>query len=169
MKRIITLAVLISVCYVLQAGVFSFFKMAGIAPNIMLILVVSFALMRGQTEGMLIGFFCGLVLDVFGGDAIGLYALFYVFIGYINGSFHQIFYANNILLPLGLVLGNGICYNLVIYICAFLLRNKTDFIFYFVHIIIPDVTYTFLVAIFLYNIFLWINTMLERFEKRSAA
>ena len=100
MKRTITLAVLISVCYVLQAGVFSFFKMAGIAPNIMLILVVSFALMRGQTEGMLIGFFCGLVLDVFGGDAIGLYALFYVFIGYINGSFHQIFYANNILLPL---------------------------------------------------------------------
>ena len=42
MKRVITYVVLIVLCYVLQVSVFSYFKMAGIIPNIMLILVVSF-------------------------------------------------------------------------------------------------------------------------------
>lgn len=169
MKRVIILGILIIVCYVLQVSVFSFFKMAGIIPNIMLILVVSFAIMRGQTEGMLIGFFCGLLIDVFAGEAIGLYALLYLFIGYINGYFHLLFFANNILLPLVLILNNSIIYNLIIYVCMFLLRNKTEFGFYFMHVMMPEVVYTFLVAVFLYNIFLWINRLLEQREKRSAA
>ncbi|MDD5949466.1 MAG: rod shape-determining protein MreD [Lachnospiraceae bacterium] len=169
MKRIITLGILIIFCYVLQVGVFSYFKMAGIIPNIMLILVVSFAIMRGQVEGMLVGFFCGLLIDVMAGDAVGLYALLYLFIGYVNGYFHLLFYANNILLPLGMILGNSVVYNLIVYVFSFLLRNKTDFGFYFMHVMMPEVVYTFLVAIFLYNVLLWINRFLEQLEKRSAA
>ncbi len=161
MKRILTLAILIILCYVLQVGVFSYFKMAGIIPNIMLILVVSFAIMRGQMEGMLVGFFCGLLLDIFGGDSIGLYALLYLLIGYMNGTLNTQFYANNILLPLTLILGNSILYNFIIYIFSFLLRNRTDFYFYLMHVMIPETVYTFFIAIFLYNVFLWINRLLE--------
>jgi rod shape-determining protein MreD len=169
MKRVITLAILIIICYVLQASVAPFFKMAGIAPNILLILVVSFAVMRGQVEGMVVGFVCGLLLDIFSGNSLGFYALLYLMMGYLNGLFHLIFYANNILLPLGLILGNSFLYDCVLYVLLFLLRNKTDFVFYLMHIILPEVVYTFLVAIFLYNVFLWINRWLERSEKRSAA
>lgn len=166
MKRVITIAILIVLSYVLQVGVFSHFKMAGIAPNIMLILVISFAAMRGRMEGMLIGFFCGLIMDVFGGDTIGFYALLLLVLGYLNGFFYQIFYANYSLLPLLLILGNNFIYNFAEYVFNFLLRNRTDFGFYFMKIIMPEVVYTFLVAIFLYNIYFGINHLLEKQEKR---
>ena len=91
MKRIITLAILIILCYILQVSVFSYFKLAGIIPNIMLILVVSFALMRGQIEGLLLGFFTGLLIDIMAGDALGFYALLYMLIGYTNGLLCKIF------------------------------------------------------------------------------
>ena len=168
MKRVITYVVLIVLCYVLQVSVFSYFKMAGIIPNIMLILVVSFSLMRGQTEGMLLGFFAGLVVDIMGGQDLVLYALIFTCMGYGNGFFNQIFYANNILLPLAMILGNSIAYNFVMYVCGFLLRNRTDFLFYLIHVMLPEVVYTFFVALFLYNLFLYINNKLEDYTKRSA-
>lgn len=169
MKRILTHIILIILCYILQVSVFSFFKLAGIVPNIMLILVVAFALMRGQTEGMLIGFFSGLLIDIMAGDAIGFYALLYLFMGYANGLLARIFYANNILLPLGMVFINSVAYNLIVYTCNFLLRNRTDLGFYMMHVLLPDVIYTFLIAIFLYNVFLWINQVLEKNEKGVSA
>ena len=169
MKRILVHFILIILCYILQVSVFSFFKLAGIVPNIMLILVVSFALMRGQTEGMLIGFFSGMLIDIMAGDAIGFYALIFLFVGYTNGLLAKIFYANNILLPLGMIFINSVAYNFIVYICQFLLRNRTDLGFYLMHVMLPEVVYTFLIAIFLYNVFLWINQTLEKSEKGVSA
>lgn len=159
-------AILIILSYVLQVGVFSHFKMAGIAPNIMLILVVSFAAMRGQMEGMLIGFVCGLIMDIFSGDTIGFYALILLILGYLNGFFYQVFFANYSLLPLLLILGNNFIFDFAEYVCNFLLRNRTDLSFYFMKIIMPEVVYTFLVAIFLFHIYFGLNRLLEKQEKR---
>ena len=148
---------------------FLFFKLAGIVPNIMLIFVVSFALMRGQTEGMLIGFCSGMLLDIMAGNAIGFNALLYLFMGYANGLLARIFYANNILMPLAMIFVNSMAYNFIIYICQFLLRNRTNLGFYMMHVLLPEVIYTFLIAIFLYNVFLWLNQILEKSEKGVSA
>lgn len=168
MKRIFSLTILILVCYILQSSVFSFLSLAGIIPNIMLILVVSFALMRGQTEGMLVGFFCGMLFDIFSDSPFGFFMLLYLLIGYLNGFLHQIFYANNVLLPLGMIFTNSFLYNIIIYMLQFLLRNRTDFGYYFMHVIAPEAVYTLLIAVVLYNGFLAINQWLEKSEKRSA-
>ena len=71
MKRVIILGILITICFVLQTALFPFLEIAGIAPDLMLILTVSFGLMRGRKEGMLVGFFCGFLYDVYFGYAIG--------------------------------------------------------------------------------------------------
>lgn len=135
-------------------------------PNILLILVVSFALMRGRIEGMTIGFFCGLLIDIMYGGPLGVYAFIYMFLGFINGFFNRHFYVDDIMLPLLLNAGNDILFNVFIYIVFFLLRNRLDFLYYLKYIIIPEVVYTILITLVIYKILLWINTSLETYEKR---
>ena len=59
MKRGIVTAVLVFICFILQTSVFELIKLAGITPNILLILISSVAVMRGQKPGMIVGFFSG--------------------------------------------------------------------------------------------------------------
>ena len=87
MKRKIILAVAVILCFVLQSTVFQALSFASIAPNLLIVLTASLGFMRGRKEGMLVGFFSGLLLDIFFGSVLGFYALLYMYVGYINGFF----------------------------------------------------------------------------------
>ncbi len=71
-------------------------------------------------EGMLIGFFSGLLIDVQFGNILGFYALIYLLIGYINGLFEQMYYDEDIKLPLILIAASELVYGMVIYVLMFL-------------------------------------------------
>ena len=61
MLRKIIVTVCIILCFVLQCSVFDSLSFAGIIPNLMIVLTSSFGFMRGEREGLVIGFFCGLL------------------------------------------------------------------------------------------------------------
>ncbi len=167
MKRFLITTVLIFICFLLQCTVFHSLAFGGIVPNLLIVLTASFGFMRGEKTGLLIGFFCGILVDIFFGNTIGFYALVYMYIGYMNGKFSAIFYPQDIKLPIALILGSDCFYGLVCYVIMFLLRSRFEFGYYFVHIILPEIVYTIVVTIFLYPLILWINTGLERSELRS--
>jgi len=166
MKRFIMITLTVIACFLLQTTVLESLKLAGVMPNLMLILVVSFAFMRGRSEGLVIGFFCGLLIDILYGSFLGLYAFIYMLMGYINGYFNKLFYVDDIMLPMIIITINDIFYNLLIYVFFFVFRNRLDFLYYLRKIIVPEVVYTILVTLVVYRIFLWINTKLETSEKR---
>lgn len=151
-KKFLILILCILVCFLIQTSLLPYFSLAGIVPNVMLILVVSYGYIIGQKEGMLLGFFVGLLMDLFCGELIGPYALFYTYIGYFSGFFHFIYYTEIIILPLILIVGLDFIFNLGIYVMFFLLRNRLDFPFYFTHIILPEMVYTMAVGVFLYKL-----------------
>ncbi len=65
---------LIFFCFLLQSTLFqSTFAVADVAPNLMVILTVSFGLMRGKREGMFVGFLGGILSDLFFRKRPGLY------------------------------------------------------------------------------------------------
>lgn len=167
-RPIITLAIII-VCFLLQSTVFQRLAFASITPNLLIIVTASFGFMRGKKEGMMVGFLCGLIADIFFGELIGFYALFYTILGYVNGFFKRIFYPEDIKLPLVLIassdfiLGNAVC------IFMFVMRSKFHYFYYLGHVIIPELIYTILVTLVLYQIILHVNQRLEAEEKRSAS
>lgn len=168
MLRKIVLFILIATFFVLQTTFFQFASFAGIAPNLLIILLSSFSLMRGRKEGMYIGIFCGLLIDIFCGFYYGVYALIYMYIGYINGLFQKRFYPEDIKLPMLLIAGSDLALNLIIYIAMFLTRRRYHFLYYLKAVIIPELVYTMVITIFLYFILLKVNQKLEAYEKRSA-
>lgn len=167
MKRNISVAAIIIICFLLQTTVFQTLSFASISPNLMIIVTSSFGFMRGKKDGLLIGFFCGLIIDIFFGNVIGLYAMVYMYIGYVNGLFRTMFYPEDIKLPLILISVSDIICNLCTYFFQFLFRGQFEFFFYLKNIILPELVYTILVTVFLYFIILKINQKLEAGEKRS--
>ena len=164
MLRKVCVAVLIILCFVLQSTVFRSLAFAGIVPNLLVILTASFGFMRGENEGLLIGFFSGLLCDIFFGDVLGFYALILMYIGFLNGKFNRIFYPEDIKLPLGLIIISDISYSMTCYILLFLMQGKFNFPFYLVNVIIPEAVYTILVTCILYPIILKLNERLEALE-----
>lgn len=168
-KRPLITVLIIIVCFLLQCTVFQQLSFASISPNLLIIVTASFGVMRGRKEGMWVGFLCGIITDVFFGDLIGFYALFYTILGYANGFFKRIFYPEDIKLPLILIgasdflLGNAVC------ILMFIMRSKFHYWYYMGNIIIPELIYTTLVTLVLYQIILKVNQKLESEEKRSAS
>lgn len=167
MKRIIVDILLIIVFFLLQCTLFQGIAMANVVPNLLVVLTSSNGFMRGKKSGLLIGFFCGLLMDIFFGDMIGFYALIYMYIGYVNGFFNAIFYDEDIKLPMILIAGSDFVYGLVVYFFLFLLQNKTDFLYYLRHVIIPETIYTVVVTVVLYGMILYINKRLDPKGKRS--
>ena len=124
-------------------------------------------LYAGGEDRALIGFFCGLLVDIFFASVIGFYALLYMYIGYMNGKFAAIFYPQDIKLPVALILCSDFLYGIGCYVILFLLRGRFEFTYYLLHIILPEIVYTIAVTLLLYPLILWINTGLERSELRS--
>ena len=168
MKRIVTVAIIIIMCYLLQSTLFQSLSFAGISPNLLIVVTSAFGFMRGQKEGIWIGLFCGLCMDIFSGGTLGFYALLYMYVGFFNGYFRKLFYPEDIKLPMLLIAGSDLIYNLLVYFFLFLFRSRFEFKFYLINIIIPELVYTMLVTIVLYMILLKINQRLELIEKRSA-
>ncbi len=167
MKRKITVTIIVIICFLLQCTLFKALSIASISPNLLIIVTSSFGFMRGKKDGMLIGFFAGLLIDIFYGGTLGFYAAIYMYVGYFNGFFRKLFYPEDIKLPMILISASDLVYNLLVYVFQFLLRGRFAFKYYFRHIIVPEWIYTILVTVFLYFILLKINQNLEKSEKRS--
>ena len=157
------------VCFLLQCTVFRSLGFNGIVPNLSIIVTASYGFMRGRKSGLFIGFFSGLLMDIFFGDLLGFYALIYMYIGYLNGILGKIFYPEDIKLPIALIVGSDFLYNICIYLLTFLLKGRLQFFYYFLNIIIPEMVYTIIVTCILYPFLLMIERRLEGKEKEGAS
>lgn len=169
MKRKIIVIITVIISFLLQSTLFQTLSFASISPNLLVILTSAFGFMRGKKEGMVIGFFGGLLMDIFYGSVLGFYALIYMYVGYVNGFFRKIFFPEDIKLPMILISVSDLTCNLLVYFFQFLFRKQFAFDYYLIHIIIPEWVYTILVTIFMYFILLKINQKLEMTEKRSTS
>lgn len=156
-KRFLIVTLEIIILYLLQTTVFQWFSLAGVTPNLLLILTVSIGFMRGQKEGLLVGFFSGLLIDLTFGGVIGVCALIYLIIGYLNGYANKIFVKDDFTIPFILIGVSEFIYFFLYYTLEFLLRGRLNIIYYLFHIGLPKMVYTVVVAIFLYRLLNKIN------------
>ncbi len=166
MKRVLVEILIIITAFILQSTVFRAISLGGIVPNLLIIITAAFGIMRGRKEGMLTGFFCGLLIDIFFGSVIGFYALVYMVIGYLNGIFQSLFYPEDVKLPMILISLSEVVYCFICYVFLFLLRSRLHLGYYIVHIILPEIVYTIVATIVLYRGILYVNEWLETPVKR---
>ena len=138
MKSKIVFFLTIIVCFLLQCTVMDLISIGSVTPNLMLILCVSMGLMRGRKSGLWTGFFLGLLVDLFFGSVFGFYALIYMYIGYLSGYAHRIYYDDDVKVPM-------------------FLRGRLGIRTYLYRIIIPEMFYTVFITLIVYRLFRYIN------------
>lgn len=168
MRRFLFYVVMVLAAFMLQNNLFAASSIISTVPNVMLIVTFAFGFIQGSRDGMLLGFFCGLLTDLFFGTNIGFYALIYTGIGYANGLLGQVFYKEFINMPVILCIISDFIYSMYVYIFSFLLRGHLNFPYYLGHVILPEMVYTVLVTLVIYKFLLRMNARLIKMEKRSA-
>lgn len=166
-RTIFFICISMLVSFVLQTTLFRVLSFGGIAPNLLLFMISLFGLMYGRRVGLLSGFFAGLFVDLFFGTSLCFYAMIYMYIGYMNGMFSHLFFNDDMKLPISLIAISDLIYCFVIYILTYLLRGRFHFWFYVSHIMLPEIAYTTVLAIFLCPALMWINGLLEKSPKGS--
>lgn len=161
LKSLISLIILILVCFMLQTSVFNKLKLASVAPNLMLVVTAAIGFMKGSTKGLFTGFFCGLILDCYFGSLLGILALFYMVIGYLNGFFRRLLFSDDYKLPMALIFSSDLVFGLFMYLVEFLFRNKYELGFYFMNIMMPEAVYTTMVGLLVYFCMTKIDNMLN--------
>jgi rod shape-determining protein MreD len=167
MIRFLVYTIEIIICFVLQSSLFHYISLAGVMPNLILILVVSTAYMRGRLPGLLVGFFSGLLVDLFYGSTVGLYALMYMLIGYLAGYANRIYSEDDYTLPLIFVGAADLLYTFFYYVFEFLLRSRLNLPFYFIKFMLPEVIYTIAASVIVYKLLNGINSFLDRKLKQE--
>ncbi len=166
-RRLLFNFIFILISFILQTTIFRIFDMGGIVPNLLIVFTVSTAFIRGDKPGLLVGFFCGLLVDIFFGSIIGFFALIYMYIGFIFGKLHEVFFTQNLVIPILLISFSDLIYGFVCYVLMFLFRTKFNIGYYMSEIIIPEVVYTAIASIFYYPLILSINNAIDEREQRS--
>lgn len=146
---------IITLC--LQSSYMKFIEIRGIAPNIIIALIVSYSIIRGKKEGAILALFIGITHDIMYGKVIGCYSLIYFYIGYFSGYFNKHFYEDNYLLSVLLISLCDLIYGIYIYVFTFLFRGRLNISFYFFKIIIPEFVYTAVFSLLIYKFVLIVN------------
>ncbi len=162
MKRVVEV-VCIFLFFLLQSTLFQHISFAGIVPNLMIIATSAFGFLEGRTDGMCVGFVCGLLTDIFYGSLLGLNALIYLYIGYANGAANRGFYPDDIKFPLLFISASDLVYLMLTYCTGFLLRARFDLGYYFTRLMIPELIYTIALSLLIY---LPLRRVFVRIERR---
>jgi rod shape-determining protein MreD len=89
--RVLLVTGVIALAVVLQVAVFSAFSFDGVVPNLLLLVVVAAALVRGPEFAAVLGFLGGLAIDLAppADHVAGRWALALVVVGYLAGRVRQ--------------------------------------------------------------------------------
>lgn len=164
--RVLVFSITVLLNFVLQTTVMRGIAVSDVIPNTALCIVISYAILRGDIEGAIMGFFAGLMQDIFFGRYIGFYALSYSLLGFLCGKPFRDFFPENYFMPLILTAICSLLNNAAFYTFNFLMRDKLDFTYYFFKVILPEALYTVLAAAFLYKVVYAINKKVMKFEMK---
>ena len=103
MRSAARIALVLFSAAVLQRGLFSQLRVAGVSIDVFLLLAIAAGMMLGVERGAVFGFFSGLTLDLLVQTPLGLSALVYCLVGYGTGRLQTTVLRANRLWPLVLV------------------------------------------------------------------
>ena len=153
MKKIIInimFVVTFLILYFLQLNFFSWFKIAGVMPNLFVILIFYIGLYSGRSMGLTYGVIFGLVLDLLIGENVGMTAIMLGIVGIIGGILDKNFSKESRITIMIMVVGNTVIYELGMYFLRYVILKSSIEILSFSKILIAEVVFNILITIILY-------------------
>lgn len=159
MRRFLIPAIMVALICI-QNSLFGFIKILGVKPDIVLIFIICFSLIKGNPECVLVGVFGGILEDIFFGYAFGINSIACMITAYLIGLLEGKLYKDNIFIPVLFVFGGTVVKEFIVYLMLYLTRNDINIMFALNNIILREAIYNVLFA----NIsFRYIEKMCSRY------
>ncbi len=168
LRRYLCYAVCLLLLFFIQHNLLTAGNVMSTSPNLLLIFACAVGFLRGEKEGLVWGLLCGLLKDLVISNTIGYYMFIYMVLGYGCGRFQAFVNSEFLSFPLLFCGAGDLLFQLYIFFFNFALRNRTDLLFYLEHIMMPEIVYTIVCAIFLYQLLRKGNEWLEDRERKQA-
>ena len=159
--KYITLTLTVIIAYILQTTIIQNFNIAGIYPNLVLVVTCCVAFLFGSTSGSVVGFFIGILCDLYWGRTVGLYAIIGMYLGLIVGQFNKKFFKDNYLIVCVLIVLATLICETIIYIFSALVYAQDINLFTLLYKLFLSVIVNGIASIIIYPILMKINLTLE--------
>ena len=134
--RILVLGILILLNFIFESTIFQYTRIFGIKPDFTIMLITSYAIMRGSVYGGFIGLMSGFLNDLIYGKSFGVNSLSYILTGYIIGQSQENVFKDSFILC-NLILFCIHLPKLVLFYFVFK-QNKYFYIYIFIEYMIPQ-------------------------------
>ena len=147
---IICLIITFLITYFLQANFFSWFTIAGIKPNLFIILVLFISLFAGMKAGIGCSLFFGLYLDIILGKSLGVYTTMFTIVAILGGYFDKNFSKDSRLTIMLMVMASTLIFELGTYIFNAIVLNSYVEVLNFIKILVIEIIYNAVLTTILY-------------------
>ena len=147
---IILMFVTFLIIYFLQSNFFNWFTIAGVKPNLFIILTLFISLFAGAKIGTAYGIFFGIFLDVVIGRSIGISSIMYALVGAIGGYFDKIFSKDSRMTIMLMVIGTTLLYEIGNYVISIMRLSIQIEVLSFVRVLLIEIIYNVIITIILY-------------------
>ena len=166
MRAFIT-GIILVFAYVLQSTVLQYIEVWNIKPNLLIMLIIYFALIRGSVEGGIIGLAGGILMDILAGKVFGIHSLLGLYIGVFTGIFNKRFFKESYFVGLLFIAIFTFVYEFLFYLINYFIWGETRIIFVLQRIIIPEVIYNCILAVPVYYFVIKVNHWIKNKKKAS--
>ena len=146
----IFLILTVFIIYFLQSNFFTWFNIAGIMPNLFVVIVLCIGLFASKTMGTIYGIVIGLILDLLFGMSVGIQAVSLGLIGFLAAAFDKNFSKDSRMTIMLMVLGSTVIVEVLNYLFTYMFEEINVEIFSFVKILVLEVIFNLLLTIILY-------------------
>jgi rod shape-determining protein MreD len=142
---------------VIQSTIMPLFSIGGTKPDLMLLVVISWSLLRGASEGLVWGFLGGLFLDVLSGSPFGGSAIALMAVSLLSGLGEMNIFKEHFLLPMALAPVGTVIYYGVILIVLELTGQSLSLASGFLRVVLPAAVVNLLAMPFVFICMRWLH------------
>lgn len=164
---VIMITLIFFIIYFLQANIFNLFSIAGVKPNLFVVLMLIVGLFAGKKVGIPFAIIMGIILDLLGAKIVGISSIMFIVIVILADIYDKNFSKDNRMTIIIMVISTTIIYELGIYILnAFKLSINMELIS-FIKVLIIEAIYNTLLTIIIYPIIQNVGNLLDEIFKEK--
>lgn len=151
-KAIINVSLIVTtlLIYFLQSNFFSWFNIAGVMPNLFVLLVLFIGLFATQTMGTIYGLIVGLVLDFLLGTRVGIYSASLGLIGFLAAIFDKNFSKDSRMTIMIMGVVATAIFEILSYVLSYIFLSIHVELFSFIKILIIEIIFNLILTIIIY-------------------
>lgn len=145
------------ILYVVQTSILPYVAYNRQSPDLLLLFVMSFAILKGSKRSVLVGLTAGLLKGLAGGSFFGVDAFSYTLIAFIVGRFHRDVYKESIVMPFVAGVTTTLMYYAIVMAFMIMFGFKFSILEHVQNILLPMIVYEFIFSYPIYRLTVKLN------------